>query len=171
MSQITRNSVGLASCLLSLLRYMFLLLLFILICHHLHSCTLVTLKWNTCVRKALWQVLSLILPACLGRSMLTALTALLGSTLLAAIQMSQAIPSLEAPGRWVLFHPCSLSFLSLHLNICSNNLSFNNLAYCSGAWEACLACRQPQARVDWVLSAAIWGRGWWGGGGGWWWWC
>ena len=96
---------------------------FPLISHHLHSCTLVTLKWNTCARKALLLVLLLILPACLGRSMPTALTAFLRNALLAAIQMSWSTPSIKALGWWVIFHPCSFSFLFLHLNTCFNNLS------------------------------------------------
>ena len=56
--------------------------------------------------------------------MLTTRMALFEGILLGVTQMSQATPSLKAPGQWVLFHPCSLSFLSLHLNTCSNNLSF-----------------------------------------------
>ena len=116
--------VVLASCLPSPFRYVFLLLLFPLISHHLHSCTLVTLKWNICVRRALLLVLLLILPTCLGRSMPMALMASLRSVLLGAIQMSRATFSLKAHGRWVLFHSCSLYFLFLHPNTCSNNLPF-----------------------------------------------
>ena len=63
-------------------------------------------------------------PIYLGRSMPMALMALLERALLAAIQMSQATPFLKAPRQWVLFHPYSFSFLSLHLNTYSNNLSF-----------------------------------------------
>lgn len=96
----------------------------LLISYHLHSCTLATLKWNICVRKALLLLLLLILLACLGQSMLTALMTLLGSILLGATHMSWATIFLKAPGRWVLLHFCSFSFLFLHLNTCSYNLSF-----------------------------------------------
>ena len=106
------SSVGLALCLLSPFQYVFLLLLFSLISHHLHSCTLVTFKWKFCVRRALLSVFLLIPPVYLGQSIPTTLMALLGSTLLATIQMSQATPFLKAHGRWVLFYPCSLSFYS-----------------------------------------------------------
>ena len=116
--------VGLASCLPSPFQYVFLLLLFPLTNHHLHFCTLVTLKWNTCVKRALLSMLLLILPIRLNRSMLTTLMALLGSALLAAIQMSQATLSLKAHRWWVLIHSCSFSFPFLHLNTYSNNLSF-----------------------------------------------
>jgi len=116
------SSVGLASCLPLQFLYVFLLLLFPLISHHVHSCSLITLKWNICVRRVLLPVLLLILPICPSQSIPTALMALLGSKLLGAIQMSRATPSLKAPGWWVLFYPCSLSFLLLHPNTCSNNL-------------------------------------------------
>ena len=116
--------VGLTLCLPSPFWYVFLLLLFPLISHYMHSCPLITLKWNICVRRVLLSVLLLILPICLGRSIPTALMALLGSVLLGAIQMSRATPSLKAPGWWVVFYPCSLSFLLLHPNTCSNNLIF-----------------------------------------------
>ena len=58
--------------------------------NHLHSCTLVTFKRNTCVRLALLLVLLLTLLVGPSQSMLMALMALLRSILLAAIQMSQA---------------------------------------------------------------------------------
>ena len=87
-------------------------------------CTLVTFKRNTCVRLALLLVLSLILPVCPSWSMLMAQKALLGSVPLAAIWMSQTTLFLMAHDRWVLFHSCSLSFLFLHPNTCSNNISF-----------------------------------------------
>ena len=118
------SSVGLVLCLFSPFWYLFLLLSFSLINHCLHSCTLVTFKWNICVRRSLLLVLLLVLPIFVGRSMPTALIALLGSALLATIQMSRATPFLKAHRRWVPLHPCSLSFLLLHPNTCSNNLSF-----------------------------------------------
>ena len=64
--------------------------IYIYISHHLHSCTLVTFKQNTCVRLALLLVFSLTLLVCLARSMLMALMALLGSVPLATIQLSQS---------------------------------------------------------------------------------
>lgn len=75
-----------------------LALLLILINHYLHSFTLVTLKRNTYVRRALLRVLSLIPPVSLV-NMPTALTALLRSALLAAIPMSWATLFLNAPRR------------------------------------------------------------------------
>ena len=164
--------VVLASCLPSPFWYVFLLLLFPLISHHLHSCTLVTLKWNICVRRALLPVLLLIPLVFIGRSMPMTLMALLGSALLAAIQMSLATPFLKAQGRWVLLHPCSLSFLLLHPNTCSNNLSFKiqptvqeheELVWPTGNLKLELT---KYSRQPWWRGCQWWWWRWW-----WWWWC
>ena len=65
----------------------------------LHSCTLVTFKWNICIRLALLLVLLLTIPTYLDQSMLIALTALLERVLLSVIQMSRVIPFLRAHGQ------------------------------------------------------------------------
>ena len=90
--------------------------------HHLHSCTLVTIKWNTCIKLALQLVLSLTFPVYPSQSMLMALMVLLGSVPLAAIKMSQATLFLMVHRRWVLFHS-SFTFLA-SLNLYPNTIFF-----------------------------------------------
>ena len=101
----TRSSTLLASCLLSLSRYMLKLLYFF----SLFSLFVMTLNVRNCNRGDLLLVNPLILHISLGRSMLMAWMALLGSVSCPAILMSWAILSLPTLERWVLSSLCPLS--------------------------------------------------------------
>ena len=49
------------------------------------------------------------------------------------------------------FYHCPFHFPFIPFGLILTLISFSNLAYCSRAWGACLACRESQARGDWVF--------------------
>ena len=119
-----RSSTSLTLCLPLLLRYMFNLFFF---------SSLPCLSWLIMVenysRRSLLSVSPLTLYISLGRSMLMALTVLLGSLSCPVILMSWAIFSLPTLGWWVLslfanffFFFLSLTFLSLNCSPLSKSI-------------------------------------------------
>ena len=124
MSLITRSLVGLISCLPSPFQYVFLLLLF-----SFNQSSFAFLYISNTQMKHLcpedptagaiidpphfpWSVYTYDLDDFARERPVRRNTNVMG------------YPFPKGTGQWVLFHPCSFSFLFLHLNTCSNNLSF-----------------------------------------------